>query len=82
MKISDLISILENFKNENGDLNVSILFDDQAYDLDSEQIDVSEKEEDNSKEITIKIDDVVYEDVDKDDFVSKDELDDFDNDNN
>jgi hypothetical protein len=46
MKISDLTSILEALKSEHGDIEVCLLQDNYAYELDSELIDVVENEKD------------------------------------
>ena len=45
MKISDLISVLEDMKNENGDLDVTMLLEDSVFELDSESIEIVEKEQ-------------------------------------
>ena len=56
MKISNLIVILESLKSENGDLEVSVLIDGSAYELDSEKIDIVEKEENDEKLLVIDVD--------------------------
>jgi hypothetical protein len=58
MKISELISILENSKEKNGDLNVSVLYNDFAYELDPIYIDVVEKDKGGFL-LTISIEDYV-----------------------
>ena len=65
MLISDLISILENFKSDNNDIDVNILLDDTVYDLNLESIYITEKET-GDKVLAIDVDHFVYDDVDDD----------------
>jgi hypothetical protein len=58
MKVSDLISTLSTVKVEYGDLDISFLYNNFAYELDPIYIEVTEKQQ-GGKLLTIAIEDYV-----------------------